>query len=455
MVQLDELNWGLIEILNLVIIFIIGFIITYLIIPFLIKFMKRKQFIGYDIHKASKPEVAESGGVSIVFGFSMVSIFLMIFFPVFFNEILIFCLTVILSGIIGFIDDRIRLRSRYKILFTIFTGALIFFANLIGFIDIQSPVIPFLGKLRLTVIYPILAPIIVAVFANTVNMLEGYNGEGSGSCLIALIFLFICGLLWNSAEAIIFTIGAISVIIPFFLFNKYPAKIFPGDVGTLAMGSILACIALFASLEAAVFCALLIHIFNSFYVLYSVKGFLESSDILEKKSDVVLLENDLIKASDHKEAALTLPRLILARGALKENRLVINIYIISLICGLLSIITTLIMLGTLGLIEISMIIIAIIIFGIFTILLLYFYPQIRGIIALMIILLVALSSLLFFIDFFIMSIEFLNINLFGISIPANLIISFVLVVPVLLLWYYLTIRYFWKEIKSMTVKNES
>lgn len=417
--------------------------------------MKRKQFTGYDIHKTSKPEVAESGGISIIFGFSVVSILLMIFFPVFFNKILIFSLTVIISGIIGFIDDRIRLRSRYKILLTIFTGALIFFANLIGFIEIQSPIIPFLGKLRLSVIYPILAPIIVAVFANTVNMLEGYNGEGSGSCLIALIFLFICGLLWNSAEAIIFTIGAISVIIPFFLFNKFPAKIFPGDIGTLAMGSILACIALFSSLEAAVFCALLIHIFNSFYVLYSVKGFLESSDIMEKKSDVVLLKNDLIKASDQKEAALTLPRLILARGPLKESQLVTNIYIISLICGFFSIIATLLMLATIGIINIFIIIIAVIIFGGFTIVLLYFYPQIRGVIALMIILLAALSSLLFFIDFFIMAIEFLNINLFGISIPINLIISFVLVIPVLLIWYYLTIRYFWKEIRAMTMKNET
>ncbi|TFF83877.1 MAG: hypothetical protein EU552_02235, partial [Promethearchaeota archaeon] len=270
MVQIDDLNWGFIEILNLIIIFFIGFIITYLIIPFIIKFMKGKGFIGYDIHKNSKPEVAESGGVSIVFGFSILSIFLMIFFPIFFNEILIFTLTVILSGIIGFIDDRIRLSSRYKVLLILLTGIIIFAANFYGFVDIQSPVIPFLGRLRLTVIYPLLVPIIVAVFANTVNMLEGYNGEGSGSCLIALIFLFICGLLWNSAEAIIFTVGAISVIIPFFLFNKYPAKIFPGDVGTLAMGSILACIALFASLEAAVFCALLIHVFNSFYVLYSV-----------------------------------------------------------------------------------------------------------------------------------------------------------------------------------------
>ncbi|MEJ2294645.1 MAG: hypothetical protein P8Y23_07730 [Candidatus Lokiarchaeota archaeon] len=455
MVQFDELNWDFAEVVYLTIIFFIGLIITYLIIPIIIRFMKKKHFVGYDIHKASKPEVAESGGVSIVIGFSIVSIFLIIFFPSFFNVILIFVLTVIISGIIGFIDDRIRLKSRYKILLTLFTGVIIFIANFYGFIEIQSPVIPFLGQLRLTVIYPFLIPIIVAVFANTTNMLEGYNGEGSGSCLIALLFLFICGLLWNSAEAILFTIGAISVILPFFLFNKYPAKVFPGDVGTLTMGSILACIALFASLEAAVFCALLVHIFNSFYVLYSVKGFFESSDIQDKKSDVILLKGEIIKASNQKEAALTLPRLILAKGPLKENQIVLNIYIISIICGFFSIIATLLMLGTLGLIDTYIILIVIAIFAVLTLILIYVFPQIRGIIILMVILLATLCALLFFIDLVIMPIEFLNLTLFGITIPTNLIISFLLVIPVLLIWYYLTIRYFWKEIKLMSLKNQN
>jgi UDP-N-acetylglucosamine--dolichyl-phosphate N-acetylglucosaminephosphotransferase len=453
MVGFDELNWGFIEILYLIIIFIIGFIITILIIPLFIKLMKKKHFVGHDIHKNSKPEIAESGGISIVFGFTVVSFLLIILFPRFFNEILIFTLTVILAGIIGFIDDRIRLKSRYKVLLTLFTGILIFIANFYGFINIQSPTIPFLGKLRLTLIYPILAPIIVAVFANTTNMLEGYNGEGSGSCLIALGFLFICGILWNSAEAIIFTLAAISVITPFFLYNKYPSKIFPGDVGTLAMGGILACIALFASLEAAVFCALLVHIFNSFYVLYSVRGFFESSQIQDKKSDIILLEDDTIKASNQKDAALTLPRLILAKGPLKEAELVNNIYIISVICGFFSIIATLLMLWTIKIIGLFIIFICITIFGVLIAFLLLKYPRIRGIIILMIILLAALCVLLVFIDLLIMPIDFVNLNFFGLILPTNLIISFALVIPVLLIWYYLTIKYFWKEINKMKQKN--
>ncbi len=450
MIRITDLNWGVLEAVYLIIVFAVGFTITMAIIPYIIKIMKRRGHIGIDIHKNLKTEVAESGGISIVIGISFTSMFLIIFFPSFFNEILIFVLTVVLSGIIGYIDDRIKLRSRYKLILTIFTGTLIFLANYFGYIKIESPTIPFLGQLRLTVIYPILAPIIVAVFANTVNMLEGYNGEGSGTSIIALCSLFVCSIIWNSAEGVLFTVIALAILIPFYLYNKFPAKIFPGDVGTLSIGALFAGIALFGSLEAAVFCALLIHIFNSFYVLYSVKGFFESSEILENQSDIILLENDFIKASDEKNAALTLPRLILAKGPLKEPILVKNFYIISIICGFFSIITTLLMVWTIGNLDLITIVIVIVIFGLLSTILLYKFPRIRGIVILMVILITIGFIYLLCIELFIMPIDFVDINILGFLIlPTNIIISFILVIPGLLLWYYITVKYFWFEINKM------
>ena len=450
MIRITDLNWGVLEAIYLIIVFAVGFTITMAIIPYLIKIMKRRGHIGIDIHKNLKTEVAESGGISIVIGSSFTSIFLIIFFPSFFNEILIFVLTVVLSGLIGYIDDRIKLRSRYKLILTIFTGTLIFLANYFGFIKIESPTIPFLGQLRLTIIYPILAPIIVTVFANTVNMLEGYNGEGSGTSIIALCSLFVCSIIWNSAEGVLFTVIALAILVPFYLYNKFPAKIFPGDVGTLSIGALFAGIALFGSLEAAVFCALLIHIFNSFYVLYSVKGFFESSEILENKSDVILLENDFIKASDEKDAALTLPRLILAKGPLNEPKLVKNFYIISIICGFFSIITTLLMVWTIGNLDLITIAIVIVIFGLLSAILLYKFPRIRGIVILMVILIIVGFIYLLCIELFIMPIEFDDINSLGFLIlPTNIIISLILVIPGLLLWYYITVKYFWFEINKM------
>ncbi|MEE9377624.1 MAG: hypothetical protein V3V33_06270, partial [Candidatus Lokiarchaeia archaeon] len=346
-------------------------------------------------------------------------------------------------------DDRKKLRSRYKIVLSLFSGSIIFFANIFGFITITSPNIPFLDRTRLTIIYPFLIPLILAVFTNTINMLEGYNGEGSGSWLIAICFLFVCSLLWNSAEGVLFTIPVIAVIIPFFIYNKYPAKIFPGDIGTLSIGAMIACIMLFGSLEVATFCVLLIHIFNSFYYIYSVRGFFESSDIRESKEDIILLENDQIKASDQKDAVLTLPRLILAKGPLTEPELVKNFYAISLICGFFSVLSILLMQFTLGNLNIYILIITLIVLLAPTIFILYKFPRIRGIIFLMIILLISILFFLIFIEAVIMPLPFENLELGIIRIPINLLITFILMIPILLFWYLATIKYFWIEIGKM------
>ncbi|MFX1575237.1 MAG: hypothetical protein ACFFB0_21085 [Promethearchaeota archaeon] len=416
--------------------------------------MIKKDYIGYDIHKNARPKVAESGGVALVIGFTFASIFLMLFFPDIINKTLIFLLTVISAGIIGFIDDRKKLKSRYKITLSIFCGSAIFLANFFGIITISSPTIPFLDKTRLNFIYPLIIPVIVAVFANSVNMLEGYNGEGSGTCLIVVIFLFICGLVWNSAETVVFTIPVIAVIIPFFIYNKYPARIFPGDVGTLSMGAMIACIMFFGSLEVATFCALLTHIFNSFYVINSVRGFFESSDIHENKSDIILLEDDRIQASDKRDAALTLPRLILAKGPLTEPELVKNFYALSVICGFFSITSIIFLQVSVGNYELIVFLVSISIIVIPVSFLLYKFPRIRGITIQMIILLLFITCFLVIIESFIMPLPFEDIGFGIIKIPVNLLISFLLVVPGLIIWYLFAIKYFWSVINKMKIKND-
>ena len=449
MIPLTELNLSIVEILYLILVFAVGFIITYFAMPVVINLMKKFGHVGKDIHKNARPEVAESGGLGILAGFTAACFILMYVIPALYFEVLVFLATVLLAGGIGYIDDRVKLRSRYKMVMVIVAGGVIFAANFFGFIVIDSPTIPFLGKLRLSIVYLYVVPIIIAVFANTVNMLEGYNGEGSGTCLIAVIFLFICGLIWNSAEGVIFSIVVIAVLIPFWLFNRYPAKVFPGDVGTLAMGAMIGCIALFGSLEVAVFCALLIHIFNSFYVLYSVKGFIESSEIQDGKNDIILLEDDRIKASKEREAALTLPRLLLAKGPLTEPQLVKNFYLISIICGFFSIIATLLMSWTIGTTDTITLIIIIIGLIVPTAFMLYKFPRIRGVITLMILLLVAGVIFIVIIDLVIMPLPLGDLDLRVFVLPMNMVVSFAIVIPALLVWYFITIKYFWIKIGKM------
>jgi UDP-N-acetylglucosamine--dolichyl-phosphate N-acetylglucosaminephosphotransferase len=446
MIFSSNLEWDLTTWIYLALIFGFGFITTAILIPFIIRFAKKKGHVGYDIHKNNHPEIAESGGLSMVIGACISSIFLIFFFPLYSNYIIVFIFIVISIGVIGFFDDRYKLRSLYKIILILILGFIIVLTNLFKFIEIKSPTIPFLGKLRMNLIYPLLAPIILAVFANSTNMLEGYNGEGSGTCLIANVFLLICSVILNSSLGILLGIITISTIIPFFWQNKYPAKVFPGDIGTLYMGASIFCIALFGSLEVPTFCVLMPHIFNSFYVLYSMKGFFESSEIQKSKNDIILLDGDQIMASDKKDAVLSLPRIILAKGPLSEPNLVKNIYAISIICGIFSINTSLIMLWAANTLGIEVIFISILVSFIVISLFFWSFSRIRGIAMLMILLLGCGATILIFIDTVIMKTFDQMINILFVQIPLNLIISFILITPGLLLWYYITRIYFSKQI---------
>ncbi|TFF98025.1 MAG: hypothetical protein EU541_07380 [Promethearchaeota archaeon] len=448
MKTITELNWGFFEIFLIIVTALIGFAITYFLMPFIIKYMKKNGHIGRDIHKNSKPKVAESGGIGILIGFVISSILLMVFFPIFLNDLIIILFTILLAGVIGFLDDKIKLRSRYKIGLTLFLGLLIFIANQFNFIQFIDPTLPILGKMRLTILFPVLIPVIITVFANTVNMLEGYNGEGSGTCLIALGFLILSSIFINSAEGLLYSVVFFAIILGFFFYNKYPAKIFPGDIGTLSMGVMIAIIALFGNLLYIAFCALLLHVFNSFLYITSVRGFFESEEIHRLRDDIILLEDDRIKASEENKALMTIPRLILSKEPLKEDGLVNHIYIISFLCGILALFSAFLVSYTMESIDLLMLLIFGLILLIPICVLLYFFKRITEIALIIFSVYCLLFLVLLFVDLIILPYIRWNINLIIVNIPLNMIISVLLVIPILIIWYYLTQRYFWFRIKA-------
>jgi len=57
------------------------------------------------------------------------------------------------------------------------------------------------------------------------------------------------------------------------------------------------------------------------------------------------------------------------------------------------------------------------------------------------------------IDLFIMPLNLVDINILGLILPTNILISLILVIPGLLVWYYITIKYFWFEIKKIKEKK--
>ena len=126
-------------------------------------------------------------------------------------------------------------------------------------------------------------------------------------------------------------------MLAFFYFNRYPAKVFDGDTGSLAVGAALGALAIIGRIEAVVIVALIPQIMNSFYGLSSVRGLRERREIHQRPTE--LLSNGLLRASNQKGAPVTLARLILAAGPLGEKDVVGAMMTLTAVSSILAVFT--------------------------------------------------------------------------------------------------------------------
>ncbi len=221
-----------------------------------IRIANRMGLTGKDMNKYEKKDVAESGGISpvlaIIFG-----ILLYIFLKTFFLgseshliEILTMSITLLLSGILGFVDDivgwKVGLKQWQKPLLTLAIAIPLVVINAGN----SSINLPFFGTVDLGLLYPLLiVPIGIVGASNAFNMLAGMNGleAGLGAIIVgSLGFVAITtGQLWLA------TLCGISVaaLLGFLVFNKYPSRIFPGDSLTYSIGALIAAVAIVGSME--------------------------------------------------------------------------------------------------------------------------------------------------------------------------------------------------------------
>jgi len=170
----------------------------------------------------------------------------------------IFCTTVLAFAGIGLLDDyliirrgkNLGLKARQKLLMQ-FLVAAVFAAYLYLNADPGKTTVLQLGEMRWNLnewYYPLAALFIVAL-SNAVNLADGLDGLAAGLSLIAASTLgSIAGRL--DASWVLQGAGALSGACAGFLnYNRYPARVFMGDTGSLALGASLALIAIFAKLE--------------------------------------------------------------------------------------------------------------------------------------------------------------------------------------------------------------
>lgn len=247
--------------------FIVSLLACLLLLPSYIRKAKQAGITGLDIHKPGSPAIAECGGVILILAY-LVGLF---FFIPFINEslndeIIGTAATVLLASFVGFIDDIYETRWRIKVLTPLLGGVPLVVLRL-GRTAILTPLGPIdfgaLGLLGLILFYVVFLPFAVTASANAVNMFAGLNGLEAGSSVIMAFALLFLTLRWNKPIGYIILIPFVGALVAFLFFNKYPSRVFPGDIGTFGMGTVIACVAVLGDLERAVVVMFIPHTINA------------------------------------------------------------------------------------------------------------------------------------------------------------------------------------------------
>ncbi|CEP77354.1 MAG: phospho-N-acetylmuramoyl-pentapeptide-transferase [Defluviitoga tunisiensis] len=247
--------------------------------PIYINWLKKKQFGQYirpegpDLHNY-KQGTPTMGG--LLFVIAMFLLLLVTFFLTNDFLFLLMAISIILFGLVGFIDDYSSIKKKnatglnviqklgLQLLFSAFIVILIYKFNYHTHLKI-----PFSRNIiDLKYFYPVWGVLYLTGMTNATNLTDGLDGLAGGIYIISAFFTaIVAGLNFESTSILILP------VIAYLFFNIKPAKIFMGDTGSLALGGLLGCLALYSSIELFTLFTCFIFILEMFSVIIQVGSF--------------------------------------------------------------------------------------------------------------------------------------------------------------------------------------
>lgn len=281
-------------------------------------------------------------------------------------------------GLIGFLDDSIKvfkknkdgLSGKYKIIGQVTLGLIVGLALCLNNqVDLQSTVttIPFvkgnqfdyawlspfggaLGEIVTRIIYVVVIIFVITAVSNGSNLTDGMDGLATGvSAFIGITIAILAYLSGNtiyasyldimyipySGEVVIFMSAFIGALVGFLWYNTYPAQVFMGDTGSLALGGIIAVAAIILKKELLIpvmcgifFVESLSVIMQRYYFKYTKKKYGEGRRIFK------------MSPLHHHFQKEGIPAIIQTpKKALPEAKIVVRFWIITILLCAITIIT--------------------------------------------------------------------------------------------------------------------
>jgi phospho-N-acetylmuramoyl-pentapeptide-transferase len=258
---------------------LISFFISVLLSPVLIPFLKKLKFGQYvredgpesHLKKAGTPTM---GGLIFLISIVVTSAFYIKDFP--------YIIPVLFStlgfGFVGFIDDYIKvvmkrsmgLHPGQKMLgqFIITAVLCVYLAKVMKLgTDIRIPFTDI--SLELGVWYYVLAFIVVLGTVNGANFTDGLDGLASSVTVLIATFFTVVAIGYGVGITPI-TSAAVGSLLGFLVFNVYPARVFMGDTGSLALGGFVASTALVLKQPLIIVIVAFIYLFEVISVIIQV-----------------------------------------------------------------------------------------------------------------------------------------------------------------------------------------
>ncbi len=253
--------------------FVLSAAITLAVMPLFIKFLRRVH-IGQQV-RADGPQshlvkqgTPTMGGVVMLVAVAVVAVGVGSPMP----DVLALVAATLLAGALGLFDDASKVvkerslgltpKAKLAGQFLISTAFCLYAVNALGVdptveipfvcsfdLGVLTTVVPVGDGIAVPWLYVAFVDVLLMGMCNAVNLTDGLDGLAAGTVMIVMLVMAMIAYRSNLLDSAIFGAAIAGACLGFLWFNSYPADIFMGDTGSLALGMALGCLAVLTKTE--------------------------------------------------------------------------------------------------------------------------------------------------------------------------------------------------------------
>lgn len=234
-------------------------------------------FVGSS-HKKKEGTPTMGGLIFIIATFITTFILLVTNKIEFTNNLRIILLVFFGYAFIGFLDDYLSLKHHANEGLTAFQKLFLQLIIAVGFFYMYisnggqtALIVSTLGiHIEMGWLYGIFLLFVLVGSSNAVNLTDGLDGLAGGLSAIAFIAFSLISLVVGYEEIGIFTFVLTGAVMGFLIYNTYPAKVFMGDTGSLALGAVMGAVAIITHREVTLLVVASVFVIETLSVILQV-----------------------------------------------------------------------------------------------------------------------------------------------------------------------------------------